>query len=239
MIRIHLPDFLDSSAFQAGLVDSFSLCVVAAIFYLAFGMMAFALDLSLLQAIVSTIFIYSSPLQLILIQGGEQGLALVPVILALNARFALMAATLAPFFQEQKRMHSMIGAILLVPPIFASSLARYPTMKFGYFEYFIGLGLPVYGTAIVCTGLGFMIGSGIPIDIIIRIGGFMVALLFAVMSARLWPQKFEVICFWVGFGFAPIFFLIFGKLALLLGPFMIGGCFVLLQDAKISKKRIT
>lgn len=229
-ISIDSLDTNSQTALRMGMRDSLPLCIVTAVFYLAFGMVSDSVEVSLSQAMIASIFIYSSPLQLIIVQSGEQGLAIVPVILALNARFALLSATLAPYFYKTRTRHRIISATLIVPPIFASSLSRFPKMGAGHFIYFLGIGLPTYVCAILFTCIGFVIGNEFPPELITRVGAFMIALLFSLMAANLWPKFLEVISFLLGLILAPLFFLYLGNLALLLGPFAIGGCMMLLRE---------
>ncbi len=71
--------------------------ILNGLIFLSFGILSLAEGLSLPQALVASLLIYSSPLQILLIQNLQDGAALVPVILALNALSALMIASLMPY----------------------------------------------------------------------------------------------------------------------------------------------
>ncbi len=213
-----------------GASDSIPFCVLFIIFYLSFGVLAAGSSMTLGQTVGATALIYSTPLRFILVQSAEQGLTLVPIILAMNARFSLMSGALSPWMKQTALWKLTLGAILVVPSSFSSCSVRFPKINSDHFSYFVGIGLPLYVTSIVCTWLGYRAGGGAPSPLIAPITSFLVALLFAVMAGKLWPRYFEVASFWFGLALAPLAFATLGDLTLLVGPFLVGGVVVLAQD---------
>lgn len=97
--------------------------------YLAIGANGLNNDLSCFQTLSSTLFVFSTPLQFLLTQSYKEGYLLIPLILAMNARFLLMSGTLAPYFAKVKLRSLFCSSILICPSVFIGSLAHFKKNK--------------------------------------------------------------------------------------------------------------
>ncbi len=209
--------------------------ILNGLIFLSFGILSLAEGLSLAQALVASFLIYSSPLQILLVQNLQDGVALVPVILALNARFALMTASLMPYIAPSRRMGSAAWMHLMVPSILSVCLS---TFRRGHDEpvrYFRSMGVWLFAVAVIATAVGYLATPHVPEDAVKPLITFALAILFVALNARLWPKRADVSSFWIGLGAMPVFLWLLDGLAILLGPFLIGALVVLHEQRENSR----
>lgn len=219
------------------LTDFIPIGLLNAWIYFLFGILCATQTLSISQAIAASAFIYSSPLQIIMVQNLEDGYLLVPIIFALNVRFALMTATLMPYIASHGKLKPKLSSHLIVPSIFSLCLTKF---RNGYGEpimYFRITGIALFVVALLFTVLGYMASIDLPEEKIKPVLSFTLALLFVALNAKLWPRYSDVIVFWVGLMAMPFFLFIFGNLALLIGPFCVGIVFVFWSEMRAMRGR--
>ena len=98
----------DSNSIREGLKDSIPFCVLFVFYGVSFGMFCANNGLGAAHTLAIVTLIFSTPLQFIIAQDFTGGWLLAPVILAMNARFLLMSATLAPYFRTLKLSRTLI-----------------------------------------------------------------------------------------------------------------------------------
>lgn len=86
---------LQNNSFQAGLKDSISFGFAFIFFVHSDWGIGASQNLSFMEVVATSLLIFSTPLQFILVQSYEAGLTLLPMILALNSRFILMSSALS------------------------------------------------------------------------------------------------------------------------------------------------
>lgn len=219
-----------NTVFVEGTRDAITLGFAFIFLYLSIGILSAAQSLSLSQALATTLLIFSTPLQFLLIQNYNDGWILVPVILALNARFVLLSATLAPFIKHTSSLKTIASLILITPSIFTDCLTRFKRRTDHPFSYMIGLGLPIFGVSILCTYVGFIAGAGLTSPIIYATMTMLLPLQFTALAGKHWPHYGEVSGYWLGFVAAPVFVYLFKDYSLLCTPFLIGGLIVLIEN---------
>lgn len=224
-----------AGVFNAGARDAVSFGVAFIFLYLSIGILSATQSLSLSQALATTLLIFSTPLQFLLIQNYNEGWVLLPIILALNARFVLLSATLAPYLRKTSTLTIMASLILITPSIFTGCVTRFKRHAEHPFAYFIGLGLPIFGISIVCTYIGFIAGAGLASPVIFATMTLLLPLQFTALAGKHWPHYAEVSSYWLGFIGAPWLVFLFKDYSLLCTPFLIGGLMVLIEN--IYKKR--
>ncbi|MHC8357003.1 AzlC family ABC transporter permease [Pseudomonas sp. LB3P81] len=219
-----------ASVFKEGARDAITFGVAFIFLYLSIGILSATQSLSLSQALATTLLIFSTPLQFLLIQNYNDGWILIPIIVALNARFVLLSATLAPYIRSTSTMTIMASFILITPSIFTGCVTRFKRRTDHPFTYLIGLGLPILGVSIICTYIGFIAGAELTSPVIFAAMTLLLPLQFTALAGKHWPHYAEVSSYWLGFFGAPILVYLFKEYSLLCTPFVIGGLIVLIEN---------
>ncbi|MBK5353719.1 AzlC family ABC transporter permease [Pseudomonas sp. TH41] len=219
-----------ANVFMEGARDAITFGVAFIFLYLSIGILSATQSLSLSQALATTLLIFSTPLQFLLIQNYNDGWILFPIIMALNARFVLLAATLAPYIRNTSTMKIMASLILITPSIFTGCVTRFKRRTDHPFTYLIGLGLPIFGVSIICTYIGFIAGAEFSSPAIFSVMTILLPLQFTALAGKHWPHYAEVSSYWLGFVGAPLLVYLFKDYSLLCTPFIIGGLIVLIEN---------
>ena len=215
------------SAAIAGARDSIPFAVVFVFVYASYGALCASSGWGFWQTFAATALLYSTPLQLILVQNIDSGLVVIPIVLAMNARFALMSATLSPYFRNVSLLKFAPAATLMIPSVFTACFVRFQQNPQHAMAYFLGIGVPLYVTGLLSTVVGFQVGSDFGGTNVVDLTAFILALLLVILAGKLWPQAYEVSAFWLGFLTAPVFFIAFENYNIVVTPFLIGGLLVL------------
>jgi predicted branched-subunit amino acid permease len=218
------------NVFTEGARDAITFGVAFIFLYLSIGILSATQSLSLSQALATTLLIFSTPLQVLLIQSHNDGWILVPIILALNARFVLLSATLAPYIRNTSTSKTMASLILITPSIFTGCVTRFKRKTDRPFTYMIGLGLPIFAVSIICTYVGFITGAQFTSPVIYAAMTLLLPLQFTALAGKHWPHYSEVSSYWLGFVGAPLLVYLFKDYSLLCTPFIIGGLIVLIEN---------
>lgn len=219
-----------ANVFKEGARDAITFGVAFIFLYLSIGILSATQSLSLSQALATTLFIFSTPLQFLLIQNYNDGWILLPIIVALNARFVLLSATLAPHIRNTSTMKIMASLILITPSIFTGCVTRFKRRTDHPFTYLVGLGLPILGVSIICTYIGFVAGAELTSPVIFAAMTLLLPLQFTALAGKHWPHYAEVSSYWLGFIGAPLLVYLFKDYSLLCTPFLIGGLVVLMEN---------
>jgi predicted branched-subunit amino acid permease len=228
-----------ASVFIEGARDAITFGVAFIFLYLSIGLLSATQSLSLSQALATTLLIFSTPLQFLLIQSYNDGWVLLPVIVALNARFVLLSATLAPYIRNTSTLKTMASLILITPSIFTGCVTRFKRKADHPFTYMIGLGLPIFGISIICTYIGFIAGAEFTSPVIYAAMTLLLPLQFTALAGKHWPHYSEVSSYWLGFIGAPLLVYLFKDYSLLCTPFIIGGLIVLIENNYKKREGVT
>lgn len=221
------------AVFRQGLRDAVPFAPMIGLIYAGFGALCATNGISLATAASMSLLIYSTPLQVLLAQNPEGGLALmVPIVLAMNARFALMAATLERHFRDVPLPRLALSVTLLIPTVFTNCYTRFRTDPRAPLAYFLGIGLPLYMTSLAGTVTGHVAGAAWVTPEMIAFSNFALALLLVILAAKLWPHVFEVVAFCAGFALAPALQPVFGHYNILCAALFIGGAITLWQEVR-------
>jgi predicted branched-subunit amino acid permease len=219
-----------TNVFIEGARDAITFGVAFIFLYLSIGILSATQSLSLSQSLATTLLIFSTPLQFLLIQNYNDGLILFPIIMALNARFVLLSATLAPYIRNTSTLTIMASLILITPSIFTGCVTRFKRRTDHPFTYLVGLGLPIFGVSIICTYIGFIAGAEFASPVIFSVMTLLLPLQFTALAGKHWPHYAEVSSYWLGFVGAPLLVYLFKDYSLLCTPFIIGGLIVLIEN---------
>ncbi|MGE8146791.1 AzlC family ABC transporter permease [Pseudomonas frederiksbergensis] len=221
-----------ANVIMEGVRDAITFGVAFIFLYLSIGILSATQSLSLGQALATTLLIFSTPLQFLLIQNYNDGWILIPIIIALNARFVLLSATLAPYIRNTSTAKILASLILITPSIFTGCVTRFKRRTDHPFTYLIGLGLPIFGVSIICTYIGFVAGAELASPAIYALMTILLPLQFTALAGKHWPHYAEVSSYWLGFVGAPLLVYLFKDYSLLCTPFIIGGLVVLIENTK-------
>ncbi|VVM83893.1 hypothetical protein PS662_02469 [Pseudomonas fluorescens] len=231
MVAAHAPAQSSSACvFKEGARDAITFGVAFIFLYLSIGILSASQSLTLSQALATTLLIFSTPLQFLIVQNHHDGWMLLPIIMALNARFVLLSATLAPYIRNTSTMTTMASLILITPSIFTGCVTRFKRRTDHPFSYLIGLGLPIFGVSVICTYIGFVAGAELTSPIIYAAMTLLLPLQFTALAGKHWPHHAEVSSYWLGFVGAPFLVYLFKDYSLLCTPFLIGGLIVLIEN---------
>lgn len=224
-----------SASLKEGARDAITFGVAFVFLYLSIGMVGAAQSLSMSQTLATTLLIFSTPLQFLLLQNYDDGWLLIPIILALNARFVLLSASLTPYFRYTSTAKTMASLILITPSIYTACMTRFKQRTDFPFTYMIGVGLPIFIVSIVCTCIGFIAGAGLASPVTAAALTMLLPLQFTALAGKHWPHYAEVSSYWLGFIGAPLLVLLFKDYSLLITPFVIGGLIVLIENARTAQ----
>ena len=217
---------------KAGGRDAITFGIAFIFLYLSIGMVGAAQALTLSQTMATTLLIFSTPLQFLLIQNYNDGWLLLPIILALNARFVLLSATLAPYLKQTSTRKTLASLILLTPSIFTACITRFKHKTSFPFAYFVGVGAPIFALSIICTYVGFIAGADFASPTVAAAMTMLLPLQFTALAGKHWPHYMEVSSYWLGFIGAPLLVLLFKDYNLLITPFVIGGMLVMIENTR-------
>lgn len=213
---------LGNKSFKNGLKDSISFGLAFIFLYIPIGALGASQNLDLAEVMATSLFIFSTPLQFMLVQSYGSGLALLPIILALNSRFILMSSALSVYLKEVSNKKIMLSSILIVPSVFSACLSRFKHRQEDYFAYFLGVGIPIYVASVLSTFIGYYVGSGITSPLFYEVIKIVLPLQFTALAAKHWPDYFDVSAYWIGLILAPFFLFLFNEYTMLIAPFVIG-----------------
>ncbi len=217
-----------------GIKDSFIFGVSFIFLYLSIGASGFMMKLSFFETLSTTLFIFSTPLQFLLVKSYEDGWILLPLILAMNARFILMSASLASHFKNVKITHLLFSLMLIVPSVFSGCISRFKKPTFNPFAYFLGLGIPIWLISIASTMIGYLTGSALDSPNLTQIVSLVLPLQFTGLAAKHYPNLKEIGSYFLGFVLAPFMLYITPTYNLLILPFAIA--IIVLFAEEIHKK---
>lgn len=228
-------------SFNLGLVHSGPICLAFLFLGLSFGAISNIADVSLWQTIVMSVFVYSMPLQVLLVSMIENGgtiLIVLTTTFLINFRFSMMTATLLPYFKNIKTW-----LVLLTLPLLSASAFTVSHVKFehpskreelDHFYYYLGVASAGFIVSLVFTILGFYING-------IAYSSFMTNLLtmilpvhFTALTAMRWPELKAIFSTILGFVLMPLGHLLSDKYALILTPIVVGLIFTFLHKKELK-----
>jgi predicted branched-subunit amino acid permease len=221
--------------FKEGVRDAITFGIAFVFLYLSIGILGATQALSWGQTL-ATLFIFSTPLQFLLVQHPNDGWLLIPVILVLNARFVLLSAAIAPHIRETSTAKITASLILITPSVFTAFVTRLKHRNDHSFTYMIGVGLPIFVVSIICTCIGFMAGEHLASPFVYAAMAMLLPLQFTALAGKHWPHYAELSSYWLGFIGAPLLVLIFKDYSLLLTPFVIGAAMVLVENRRKARE---
>jgi predicted branched-subunit amino acid permease len=158
-----------SSAFKEGALHAAGIpALVLAAGYMGFGALAAGNGLGFAGTVLSTLFIWALPGQLILVEMHTLGAPFFAVLLSVMlsaVRFLPMTVVMMPLLREapSRPPHFYAVAQLISMTGWAWAMARFPTIPpERRLAYFFGFALTLMASASTATALGFLAGDLLP-----------------------------------------------------------------------------
>lgn len=227
---------MDRAIIKKGLFDSVIYGFGFIFLYIAIGVLAHQHPMSFAQSTSMTIAIFSTPLQFLLVIPTHNPLLLIPIILAMNARFLLMSAYLTPYFREVKLFKLILACIFMTPSVFTAASMEFKKKIKQPLQYFVSVGAPIYIISILSCVVGFYLSSRLDTPFLVRIIDMILPIQFTALAAKNWPNIPAVSSYWAGFLVAPFSINILGEYSLFITPILIG-IVALIAEPKTQDKK--
>jgi 4-azaleucine resistance transporter AzlC len=143
---------------QAGLSIAIGYIPVA----LTYGLLAKSTGLTLWEAISMSIFVFAGAAQFItlnLIALGTGGIEIILTIFMVNIRHLLMSASIGEKSEKAPKYFKAIYSFFITDETFSISATREGKLTT---KFMFGIGITSYSSWVVSSGLGYLIGSGLP-----------------------------------------------------------------------------
>lgn len=234
--KVRQRDRKETAMFLQGMRDGTPFGISFFFLFFAIGAAYRTAGLDSIVATVATALIFSAPSQLatmdFLSDGAWGSLLLATAVI--NSRLTFMAATLLPYFREQKRSTLAIAAQVLSTSAFALTFAHcknHPTPN--AFSYFLGTALVCFPISIIGTYVGATFAENIS-DNYMSILRMVLPVYFIHLLARSWPQRKPLLAGFLGFILAPTMEHMFPNGGLMAGS-IVGGLVVLFAEKRRNK----
>jgi 4-azaleucine resistance transporter AzlC len=151
-----------------GLKDAIPVIVAYFPLAMTFGVLAVASGLSSILTIFSSIWIYSGGGQFMLVSMASALVApitMIVTILLVNLRHVLYGTTLGPHMKKWSVKAKLIAALGLTDEVFALIASKVRQEGKLHFSYYIVFAMSCYGSWILGTMAGVLIGSFVPTEL--------------------------------------------------------------------------
>ncbi|MCK6452840.1 MAG: AzlC family ABC transporter permease [Alphaproteobacteria bacterium] len=163
------------------------------VFGIAFGLLADQVGLALSTAVLMSMLVYSGTAQFVSLQAWGDPIPLAAIcgaILATNARYVLLGASVRPWFHGVGRLKTYASLFLLSEgnwaPALRERLEGRPDAA-----YMLGCGLAMYASWVSATALGHALGQLIPDPRAFGID-FVLLAFFTVVAAGVWRGRRDI-----------------------------------------------
>ena len=234
--RMKKQGAIDCKDFRLGVKDSAPIYVAFLFMSMSFGGLSKVTGISLIKTLTIAMFVYSIPLQTILIKIISSGISLKTAALLsviINGRFFLMSLSLIPYFRTNA-MKIIPSLLMLSASSFTVSHVKFTTSKAikSPFNYYLGVSSAAYLVAFFSTIIGFMI---VPMNnniILENVFSIALAIHFTALTAMRKSQKKHIVSTILGFILFPCFIKITSfNTSLIIVP-LLSGCFMLFLSNK-------
>lgn len=150
------------------------------------GLAANAVGLSLVQAAVMAVVVYSPSVMLAsfgLLETGAPAIVLVAASLVVGVRFMLLSLSIAPYLDRLSTRSRWLLAYFLWTPVYALAIERFESVPdTDRRGYYLGVAVPLWTTFQGSILAGFAFATGVPDALQL---GFVVPLAFIALVVRL------------------------------------------------------
>ncbi|MDO9089660.1 MAG: AzlC family ABC transporter permease [Burkholderiaceae bacterium] len=178
---------------RQGLIRGQALGAGVFVYGLVFGVLASERGLSLLQAALMSLLVYSGTAQLAALQSWGSSpmvLPLVASVLVINARYLLYGAAIQPWLSKVSRKQAYISLFVLGDSNWALSMREY-ALGARDAGFVLGSGLSNFSFWMVGTLLGNVLAGGVPNPQALGLD-FMLVAFAAAISIEVWRSKADI-----------------------------------------------
>lgn len=196
--------------FIKGVKDSGPICIAFIFMCMSFGGFSKATGFSLMQTMAISMFVYSIPLQVLILQLFHNGLNITSVAilsLIVNSRFFLMSLSLLPYFKNISIKKLIPSLSILSASSFTVAHVKFSSSStiINPLRYYLGIALAAYLTNFITTLLGFYIMSSTSNFTMTHIFSIALGIHFTALTAMRWPKFKLILATLLGFLMMPIF----------------------------------
>ncbi|PLR97760.1 AzlC family ABC transporter permease [Bacillus sp. T33-2] len=151
-----------TSEFKKGLQAGISIGIGYLPIALTFGLLAKTTGLTLGETVLMSLMVFAGASQYISLSLLAQGIGLFEIVLTtfiVNIRHFLMSASLNEKAEEDSAAHKMLYSFGITDETFSVAATREGTVSTGYM---LGLIFISYSSWVINSGIGFLIGAGLP-----------------------------------------------------------------------------
>jgi 4-azaleucine resistance transporter AzlC len=148
--------------FKKGIHSGISIAIGYMPIALTFGLIAKTTGLALGETVMMSLFVFAGAAQYISLSLLAQGIGIFEIVLTtfiVNIRHFLMSASLNEKAEEDSIGARMAYSFGITDETFSVAATREGTVNAGYM---FGLNLAAYSSWVIFSGLGFLIGAGLP-----------------------------------------------------------------------------
>jgi 4-azaleucine resistance transporter AzlC len=148
--------------FKKGIQSGISIAIGYMPIALTFGLIAKTTGLALGETVMMSLFVFAGAAQYISLSLLAQGIGIFEIVLTtfiVNIRHFLMSASLNEKAEEDSIGARMAYSFGITDETFSVAATREGTVNAGYM---FGLNLTAYSSWVIFSGLGFLIGAGLP-----------------------------------------------------------------------------
>lgn len=176
--------------FLKGCRDALPVTLTFSVLFVVVGAHSQASGLDLAQGLALTALVFAAPAQMAATDLIAQG-AWLPALLAIvviNFRFLLMSASITPYLGKPPRSRLLASVQMLSASTFATSFIPLRENRLQHpLRYFLGVCAASFPTAILATGVGYLVQDTIP-PWLQQTMTMVLPIYFVTFLARVWPK---------------------------------------------------
>ncbi|KSU84146.1 AzlC family ABC transporter permease [Fictibacillus enclensis] len=149
--------------FKRGIQAGLSIAIGYLPIAFTYGLLAKSSGLSLLETVGMSIIVFAGASQYIalsMIAAGTGAFEIIITAFIMNIRHLLMSASLNEKMEEDTKWRKAVYGFLITDETFSVAATR--TERKLASSFMLGLGLTAYGSWVINSGIGYLIGAGLP-----------------------------------------------------------------------------
>ncbi|WP_408009597.1 AzlC family ABC transporter permease [Pseudalkalibacillus sp. A8] len=161
-MNVAIAGRMSSSLFRRGLQKGSSIAIGYMPVAFTFGLLAKSSGLSLFEAVCMSIFVFAGAAQYIsltLFAAGISGFEIILTTFIVNIRHLLMSASIGEKSADDPKWKKALYSFFITDETFSVAAVQKGNIQAAYM---LGIGLIAWSSWVVFSGVGYLIGSGLP-----------------------------------------------------------------------------
>ncbi|WP_340609093.1 AzlC family ABC transporter permease [Xenorhabdus bharatensis] len=231
---------MQSSLFRKGMLDSLPVCISFFLIFASVGALYQNKGLSLIEAMVGSVFTFAAPLQVAVVNYLANGALLSVIILTLiiNFRFFLMSMVMSQYFHGISKSKVVLSMLAFSASTYTVTHAHLVAEKIpegkAQFNYYLGVSVPSFVIAVLATLLGYVSSDYLNYDSISLFLVMLIPIHFSSLTAKRAGKDLSVFATLVGGLCAPFINELNIQLMDIAIPIIVGMC-IAFYELKIKK----